>query len=88
MLYSALTMHPGGPHFWGWGGGSFGFLFNILIIMAIVWLGMKVYRSFKNNQAGSAPLPKDASLQILKERYAKGEISEDEFKQMRQTLES
>lgn len=88
MLNYAMAMHPGGPHYWGWGGGPFGFLFNILVILAIVWLGMKVYHSFKNERSRPAPLPKGDPLQILKERYAKGEISEDEFKQMRDTLKS
>jgi len=56
-------------------GGLMGFL--ILVVFIIV-----IYRIFKGN-------PEENSAEkILNERYAKGEIEEEEFKRMKENLKS
>ena len=61
---------------WGWGGMLFQLLFWVVIIFLIVW-GVKQLagRSHNSNQLTR----KDNALEILRERYAKGEIDKQEF---------
>lgn len=68
----------------GWGfGGIFMLIFWILIIIGIValvrWLMMS--QSHGTNRQSKTP------LDILRERYAKGEISKEEFEKMKKDLE-
>ena len=69
---------------WGMGfGGPFMILFWILVIVGIVilvkWLG-------DQSSAGRASRDKSA-LEILRERYARGEINREEYEQKRRDLE-
>lgn len=59
----------------------FGGFFWIVIIVVIVWL--IVDRSNKNRQI--LP-PQETALDILKKRYAKGEITKEQFEQMKKDL--
>ena len=77
---------------WGYNGfgyGGFGMgigmlLFWGLIIAAIVVL---VVRGFGGSSSGDGPrLPEKTALDILRERYAKGEIDQAEFAQKRSDL--
>ena len=74
-------------HMWDWGfgmlWGPFGMLvwLGILVLLIVLlarWLGGN--SSSKNLEAGEEP------LQILKKRYARGEISKEEYQEMRKTL--
>lgn len=91
-------MGPG--HMWGWNGDGFGFgwgiagvlmvlimgllpiLFLVLVVLGIVWL-------VRNASDGETERTRsrDQALSILRERYARGEITREEFDQMRQDLE-
>jgi putative membrane protein len=70
---------------WGWGGMGFGVigmaLFWILLIVAIVAL-------VNGSWGGAAPSGRrqDEPLEILKQRYARGEIEREEFEQKRREL--
>jgi len=67
-----------------WGGMWFNWLFWVIIIVLIAWLVMsKVNRSHKNQDPGSS---KESSLDILKNRYAKGEINKKEFNEKKKDL--
>ena len=73
-------------HGFGWGGMWFGSIFWLLFLGVIVW-GII---SFANNQKRenldrTAPRG-EMPLEILKKRYAKGEISQNEFDEMKQKL--
>lgn len=78
------------PMMWGnnagcWGGGSaFGSIFTILwwilIIIAIVALVKWSTNQFKGNSSGKT------ALDILKERYARGEIDKQEFEDKKKEL--
>jgi len=75
--------HMGGGAGWGMGfGGIFMILFWVVIIVAVVML-------VKWLAGGSSriDLPREKSaLDILKERYARGEIGKDEFEQKKRDL--
>ena len=69
---------------WFLGGGIIGFAIKFLIVVAILAL---LYRliSQKNPKVSGNPDTKD-SLEIIKARFAKGEISEQEYHRMKDVL--
>ena len=67
---------------WGWLGPLMMLLFWILVIGGVVL----ILRAWWPRLAG--PRPGDESaLEILRKRYARGEISREEFDEMRRDLE-
>jgi putative membrane protein len=62
-------------------GGVFMWIFWVFIIVAIFVL----VKSFSGG--GSSASSSETPLEILRKRYARGEISEEEFEQHRKTLE-
>jgi len=62
----------------GWMGGGFMMLFPILIIVLIFYLFEK---REKHSTTGT-----DTPLEILKKRYAKGEITKEEFDEIKKDL--
>lgn len=70
---------------WGWG-MDFGWIFMILfwglVILGII--GLVKWLSSSNSNTNLRP-PKTA-LEILEERYARGEIDRDEFEQKKHDL--
>lgn len=80
----------------GWGMGWM-WLFWLLIVVGTVVLVFVLVKAFTGSsgggtrQGGSAPPPTDAgprrSREILEERYARGEISTEEFRERLRTLE-
>ena len=69
---------------WGWGGGMG--LGMVLFWGALIAVIVLVVRSLGNDAVarGGDKTP----LQILKERYARGEIGKDEFEQKQRDLET
>lgn len=71
-----------GDYGWGWGMG-FGWLFMIifwvLVTIGIVYLIQAVARRSKEED-------KETPIDILKKRYAKGEITKDEYDRMKDEL--
>jgi len=80
----------------GWGGGfgfGFGWIFMLLFWGLIVWVIIYLVKNSssngccggkhddKNGQSGKA------ALDILKERYAKGELSKEDFDKMKNDLQ-
>ncbi len=73
-------------HSWMWGGGMwFGWIFWLIIIGVIVWL--LINQSGKNRIQNQVNPHLESPLDILKKRYAKGEISKEQFEQMKQDLQ-
>lgn len=71
---------------WGDGGfmglgGGFMLLFWVLLILLIVWLVRATLPA-----SGGAPGREKSAMDILKERYARGEIDKEEFESMRKDL--
>jgi putative membrane protein len=66
-------------------GGLFSILLWGLLIMLLVFLVLKLIGSKRLNRTGPGKDRED-SMDILKVRYAKGEISKDEFFKMQNVL--
>jgi putative membrane protein len=62
-------------------GGGFMWLFWILLIVVIVW-AVKAVMESRNNPSEK----RKSALDILRERYASGEIDKEEFEQKRKDL--
>jgi putative membrane protein len=77
-----------GPHMMWWGGGwagmMFGPIFMIVAIAAAVWLVLLFARSVGG--PWHAPPPARTPLDILKERFARGEIDKQEYDDRRRVL--
>ena len=81
-----------GPHMMGWGGGWYGMIFGpifMILVLAVVialavllvrWLGGPGAQPPHQIHAQRTP------LDILKERYARGEIDKEEFEERRSVL--
>lgn len=66
----------------GYGGGMM-WIFWILIILAFVW-----FVAFATQRGGIPPGSEKSAQEILKERYARGEIDRDEFEQKQKDLKT
>jgi putative membrane protein len=83
---------------WGWpnmmggylGGGMgligfiLGFIFLILIVIGIIFLIVWLVK--RSNNPGIENKTDSKALEVLKERYAKGEIIKDQFDNMKKDL--
>lgn len=73
---------------WGWGHMIFGSLMMILVwggiivvvVLAVRWLGAG------SSHSAAPPASPKTPLDILKERFARGEIDKEEFEERRRTL--
>ena len=70
-----------------WGGLMMVFFWGAIIAL-VVWAVQSLGRGEAGHtQRGGATPPARPPLEIAKERYARGEISRDEFEQMKRDLE-
>ena len=77
----------GHPMMWsGWYGMFFGPLMMILFIAAVVVLIVLAVRWFGGPGLHPHAPPPKTPLDILKERFARGEIDKDEFEERRRLL--
>jgi putative membrane protein len=91
LFFSACTSRPMGGSTQGWGhmmgyggdGGMFMWLILFLIAGVVIYLVVNRRNSDDNLKK---PVGEDP-VEILKRRYASGEISEDEFNRMKHELE-
>lgn len=61
----------------------------VLVVAAVRWLWISGRSGGQGGPAGGPPAPAprpDDPLEILRQRYAKGEIDEEEFDRRRRTL--
>lgn len=78
----------------GFGMGGLGLILMLLfwavIIALAVWLLSSLFPKVKNISppTGQRDEPSQSPLEILKQRYARGEISKTEYEEMRQGLEA
>ncbi|MFO7890440.1 MAG: SHOCT domain-containing protein [bacterium] len=68
---------------WGWFGFIVQIIFWVAIILLIVWVAKKVTESGSGDRSSSAG---ESALDILKKRYAKGEIDKDEYEKKKKDL--
>ena len=70
----------GGPWF---GGG----MFMMIVFWAfVIASGVALFRAFTRRGQTDREMPMNTALEILKQRYAKGEISHEEFEKMKANL--
>lgn len=82
-----------GPHMWwggGWYGMFFGPLFMILFLTLLIAVVVLLVRWLGGTSQGTMPPhqspPGKTPLDILKERFARGEIDKEEFEERRRVL--
>lgn len=76
-----------GHHMWD-GGWFFGPVMMVLVIAAIVALVVLIVRWLGASGSGSTPAtPEKTPLDVLKHRFARGEIDQKEFEERRRALE-
>ncbi|MBI4302420.1 MAG: SHOCT domain-containing protein [Chloroflexi bacterium] len=68
---------------WGWFMPVFGILFWVLVVWGIVALIRGAGQSETSNSTSSRL---DSALEILKRRYARGEISKEEYEEKKRDL--
>ncbi len=74
-------MNGFGGHGWGMGMGWW-WIIGIVMLVAIIW---PLYQRFNENN--NVPRePGKSALDILKERYARGEIDKQEFEERKRDL--
>lgn len=91
---SGVERYGYGPHMMWWGGGWYGMilgpLFMILVLGALIAVVVLVVRWIGGPWQGAVSPPHAPSgrtaLEILKERFARGEIDKEEFEERRRVL--
>jgi putative membrane protein len=79
----AMMLHGG----WGFGGGLLALLVVVLLVVGCVSLYAYLTRTSRNAPPPAPPTPPvDPALQILRERFARGEIAQAEFDERRRAL--
>ncbi len=75
---------------WGWGTGWFGGIFMILFwVLVIVGLVFLIKWLIQTTKGGASTVQGSSrAIDILKERYAKGEITKEEFETIKRDLQS
>jgi putative membrane protein len=81
-----------GPHMMWWNGGWYGMLlgplFMVLVLAAVITLVVLLVRWLGGPSQGAHPAPSARTpLDILKERFARGEIDKQEFEERRRVLD-
>ncbi len=73
------------PMWWMWGAGGIVMMLGMLLfwVALITGIVLGVRWLMRDARGGSRP---DGALEILRERYARSEISREEFEQRRQDL--
>lgn len=71
-------------------GMLFMILFWVVVVAAAVWLVSRLFPEASDNPSLDSgegqPPPRDSALEIIKQRYARGEITQSEYLHMRNTL--
>lgn len=62
----------------GYGGMFLGMGFRLLIFIGVIFLGVKLFKEYTNRS--------NPAMKILNEKYASGEISEEEYLKRRTIL--
>lgn len=82
MMYGMYGYGMNGIHGIGWGMGLV-WILGILITVFLVWT---IVSGFNTNHKSSTSGERKSALDILKERYARGEINKEEFDEKKHVL--
>ena len=69
--------------YFGYGGMFMWMVFIVILVVAVIYLFVREARTKADYRPSS-----ETPLDILKKRYAKGEIAKDEFERMKKDLEA
>jgi putative membrane protein len=75
---------------WSWGWGIAGMLMMTVFWVSVILLTIYAVRALtgqRDSTASARPRQTDVALDVLRERYARGEIDRDEFQERRRALE-
>lgn len=72
-----------GSHGWGMLGVGWWWLIGILLVGLVVWIALRSANNANNNPPRSQS---KSALDILKDRYARGEIDRAEFEEKKRDL--
>lgn len=73
---------------YGWGGLGFGWIFTVILWIIIIWgilaliKGRSHHETTSERETGTSKTP----LEILKQRYAKGEIDKKEYGEIKKDI--
>ncbi len=68
-----------------WGGIWFGWIFWIIILVLVIWL---IVNSKNRQMPDTNQNTTETPLEILKKRYAKGDITKEQFEQIKKDLQN
>lgn len=78
-------------HMFGWGGWLAGLLMMLIFwggLIVLVVLVLRAFSSSRSSQPTNQMGTGETALDILKKRYARGDISKEEFEAIRRDLET
>ena len=89
--WSTLPWAQAGPYDWGWGGhpmmwGAWGFGMMIMMILFWALIIVAVVVGIRWLVGQGKELRPDSALEILRQRYARGEINKEEFESRKRDL--
>jgi len=92
LLFGGFWMMLGWPIMGGMMGGMMGFGWGIwplvpILLVTLVVIGVYLVSTALRGGGRPPQPPTDRALEILRERYARGEITKEEFDRMRKDLE-
>jgi putative membrane protein len=76
----------GGWGGYGWGFGLFHAAVSVAVIVAVVLLIIWAFRSVSGGVPHSPHMRRSTGLDVLEERYARGEINRDEYLQKKKDI--
>lgn len=85
MGYSGWNHMGGGMGGVGWSMG--GGLLMLVILAVIVWVVVVLAKSYTGGAPWTGSPREKSPLDVLRERYARGEIERDEFEQKKRDLQ-
>ncbi|MFP4469309.1 MAG: SHOCT domain-containing protein [Bacteroidota bacterium] len=74
-----IVMNGSSHHFWGMG---WGWIIGLIITGVIIWIIVKAV----NKTSPEVTKSDKSALDILKERYARGEIDREEFEERKKSI--
>jgi putative membrane protein len=83
--YGGRPFVGAGPWFWGF--GLIGLVIRLAIWGGLIFLGMSLFRRRAWRSGGYMSRSEASPLEILQRRYAAGEISREQFEEMRRVLD-
>ena len=88
QAYSPMFGHRGGMmHPWMMAGGGFWILLILLFIVLLAAGVVLLFQSLSGGRLQDQAALSETPLQILKRRYASGEITKEQYQEMKQELD-